>query len=274
MTNRSDYYQFETIDWYLKGQMTEAEERDFIEVMKGDPELRHEVDRARIFLTGMENLETAEIRKELKQTDRVLQQIRASTLVDFDSDKGESGKLKPGLWDKFIPDSQFQKIGGIAAMLVAVLGGMYFLLFDKPDPQALYEQYYQKPPNIIAVENRSAPNEKSAIASVIKPYEEGHYKKALKKANQYLENHPDKTKVQFYRGIMHLELGQYQRAIQDLKTATNLNEAFRHKALWYLALTHLAEGETGEAGDYLKQLKEGQPSPYREKALELYEKLN
>jgi tetratricopeptide (TPR) repeat protein len=154
-----------------------------------------------------------------------------------------------------------------AAVLLLLLIPAYFMFFYESSTNKLFNQYYQPPTNKLTDQPRGGSAENQELKAMMNAYENSEYKVALKQANEYLERNNAKTnQLIFYRGIMHLELDNHQKALQDFRAFKNQDEKYRDKALWYLALTHLASRKKDQARNILLQLQERPPSRFTQKA--------
>lgn len=264
MSESSNNNLLERIDRYLQDEMSSEEKAQFEQELANDPYLREEVAIERRLRFALENLEEDQLRHELRESNKTLNQIRASTPIDFEN---HATATKHGKLFKLISNNK--KYLSLAGILLMAVICTYFLLYQQKSSDYLFTQYYEKPPNTIAVDTRHGANANNELKTLMLNYEKGHYQSTLIKADQYLEDHPEKSQVRFYRGIVHLELGQHHQAIEDLKTALENANTYRDRSLWFLALAYLAKDQQDKAKQTLKSLNQRPPSNYQEKGAQL-----
>lgn len=265
---------YESIDRYLNDRMNKEEQAAFEDQLEQDPDLKAEVEAHRKLTIGLENLGTRQQRQQLQQTKKVLDDIRASTDVAFDHQHGAKKAGRSKVLNRLL-SSYASKITVIVLFLATIgVGAFYFLNSNQPSPTELYQSHYTTPPNTLALDMRSGDQSRSkALNPVFKAYEKGKFQQALASANDYLADHPNDKEVQFYRGIMHLELDHYPKAVNDFSAATSLKGKTGRKARWYLAMAYLAQKQPGKAETVLKKLANQPPSVYQDKAKKLLAQL-
>jgi tetratricopeptide (TPR) repeat protein len=265
---------YETIDRYLNGRMDETEQADFENQMHRNPEWQAEVEAQRKLLIGLHNLGTEGQRQQLRQTQKVLEEVRATTEVAFEQ-KATRDQFKRTQVLKRLLSSYAGKITMAALVLVLTgIGSFYFLALNQPSPAELYHSYYETPPNTLALDMRgNGKSQNESLKKIFDPYETGNYSQALNAANGFLAKNPDRQEVRFYRGIIHLELEQHRKALSDLSAATSLKGKTGRKAQWYLALAYLAQMQPEKAETVLKKLANQPPAEYQRKAKKLLSQL-
>jgi len=191
----------ESIDRYLKGDMSPEEQRDF------ESQLEQDADLKNLFEFTRDADRAIEV-EELKKLKSGLQKM----------DKGAKTR-KSYLWVKV----------AASVLFMVVLG--YLVLQNKLDKNALYEAYYEPYPNIAEPISRSQGSAENAYQL----YESGNYEDALK----LLEARTEKSDTTiFYIGQSHMAQGDLEAA--DAKFIMISKESpFFQPAQWYTALIAL-----------------------------------
>lgn len=150
-----------------------------------------------------------------------------------------------------------------AAVLVGVIIAAFFLFPQGQSSQQLMADFYEKP--------SFAPERGvSDFADIQKAYQEDDFQQTITLISQ-----SDNPSLQLYKGIAHLELGEYddaQSIFSSLQANTNIND----QATWYLALTFLKMDDKEASKKELEKLINDTISTTntrKEQAQELYQKL-
>ncbi len=130
-------------------------------------------------------------------------------------------------------------------------------------PQELYAQYYETPK---FTETTKGIRHMEALKSV---YDDSDFETAARLLEKVKINPP----LRVYLGICHLELEQTNSAISIFNSLlTDPNT--KHKATWYLALSHLQNSDNANCKTELSKLiAYAGDSPFKQKAKELLEKV-
>jgi tetratricopeptide (TPR) repeat protein len=144
------------------------------------------------------------------------------------------------------------KVSLIAAsvLLFFAVGGSLFLMLNRNSQEELFASYY-------STESASF-NVRSATAGMDQPvmqgmqfYELQDYSTALDMFSKV----PDNIMGRLYSGLSHIELGEFDKAIDDFKFVINHNDnLFIDQAEWYLALCYLKTNKTKEATKYFEKI--------------------
>lgn len=234
------------IDRYCSGSLSEAEKRDFELKMNQNPGLKEEVEQHADLIKGMQHHFSSELKSRLKESDQASEGSKSYRRFFFNS-------------------------LAVAATisLFFVLG---YVLMDNASPEALYQTHYQAYPNIVNPVERSASAESGELNNAMRAYELGDYQEAVTLFEQAEE--PLSTSYEFYLAISYLELANYQSALELLKKVEQSDvEAYHYPALWYQGMAYLAQKDTENAKQILKQLSESEDNYYSAKASELLQEL-
>lgn len=133
-----------------------------------------------------------------------------------------------------------------AILLLCGLIALYFFLGNEPSANQLFASNYAIPTWSETVRGET---DTKAIKTA---YETRDFNQVL----VLTENTTEDSKLQLYKGISQLELGQTTAAIEtfnQLKT----NEAFNDQATWYLAMSYLKADDKENCKTQLRMLTEG-----------------
>ncbi len=159
---------------------------------------------------------------------------------------------------------RFKRWLGIAASiaLVATLGYIIFV-GGQTSTEDLYNQYYEPYPNIIDPVNRSS----TGSSSPYQLYEQGNLNEAL----DYLSVMSTSDTTFFYKGQVHMSLGNYEKAVTAFNRLDK-NSTFYASGQWYLALTHIKMSQEKRAEELLKVIADSGNS-YADRAREILDSL-
>lgn len=231
--NREDH---ELIEKNILGQAS-PEEQSLLESKLQQPDYRREYDEV-VHLT--KSLQVYERRRLLA----LLQQ----------SERAESRRYFPL---------------AIAASVALLLATTYLLWFREGSSHLkLYEQYYEPLTTLKIVKPRGPAEAYQIKIEAYKLYQEGDATSALAKLNPLLEEQPDDKEAILLKGLVHLHSGDYPVAITELRKVKEISSA-----QWYLALALLADGQTDESLEILRQVAADEGSPYQDQAMRLVDQL-
>ena len=154
-----------------------------------------------------------------------------------------------------------------ASLTLFIVAGLWFFNNSNPSTDELYSSYYSKVPGI-SESMRSTDDEQSIFDLAIGAYNASEYESALAQFES-IDNH----KALFYQGIIRMELGEYEDAIETLLAYNEIaksEESFPVR--YYLALCYLKIGEVSTSKSYLQGVNESN-SEYYQRAQELLDKL-
>jgi cytochrome c-type biogenesis protein CcmH/NrfG len=134
---------------------------------------------------------------------------------------------------------------------------------------SLYSQFAQHPQ--LALVEKSASASKST-AELEQIFNNGDYQRALPLLQVYTAQHPADAQGKLYLGICFLEEKKYTEARQIFGALQqDASASIADFATWYLALTALREGDKAAARELLKKI--GPESEFSEKAGDLVKRL-
>lgn len=152
---------------------------------------------------------------------------------------------------------------GIAASIALVATFGYIIFVGQTSTEDLYNQYYEPYPNIIDPVNRSS----AGSSSPYQLYEQGNLNEAL----DYLTVMSASDTTLFYKGQVHLSLGNYEKSVTAFYRLDK-KSTFYASGQWYLALAYLKLGQEREAEERLKAIVDSGNS-YADRAREIIKSL-
>lgn len=215
------------INGYFEGSLTSSELDELEGLRQSDPDFDADFKFQR------------ELRRSLKKSER--QEIKAM----FSELKVEQ-KIEP----KLVKMRPWLVAASIA--LLAGLASWFFFNTNTIDTDKLYAS------NFVPYENVVSPIERGNQIEDLKTrafaaYENKEYQKALNLFTELRLQGGD-AYVDFYKGIVQMELNQHEKAIEILDGYIRNEGQLSDRATWYLALAYLKIGEISECKIQLTKL--------------------
>ncbi len=234
MKNQINYSEF--IERYLDGEMTGQEliwfekELDSNEWLQKELKLRKKVNQAILDESSMK------FRDELED----------AYAVYMADDEGSSNKKR-----KFI-------VAGSA--LISVLAGVILILNltgKQYTNKQLFDRYYESYESNTTF--RSADNEmNSDLVQAMQFYENKNYNEALKLFESILLTDPSRVGLNFYSGISHMEIKEYELAGKSFgKIIDDRYNMYIEQAEWYLSLCYIMTDQDDKAIPLLEKIIDG-----------------
>jgi len=142
---------------------------------------------------------------------------------------------------------EFLKTWHLAAAsfaLVLVVGGLWYILSNKPQStEQLVNKYYKPAHPILQIRSVEA-NKENAMDQAFKFYRENNFNSAL----TYFKTLENQITAKFYSGVCLIELQQYSQAIESFVFVINDNDnLFVEQSEWYLGLIYLMDNQKDSA---------------------------
>lgn len=237
--------EYEKIERFILGKMTPEEHADFEKAMESSPHLREKVALHKAII-GLEDEDDwidfdgdSEILKKESALFRSEETLQFSEkLKEFRNNELHKKSLRRPWLNRSL-------IGAIAAILIAAI----FVFYPKdPTMSSLYEEYHNW-------EELPSHTTKGDGANSIKELESlfrsENYNGVIILANS-LNITASSPQAWLYIGVSHLELDQYQTAIQSFDHLIQSNSIDFHKGYWYKALTFLKQDDKEKCIEVLK----------------------
>lgn len=234
--------EFERIESYILGLMTDEEKKSFEAELNLDPKLRANVKDLKVLLQDVE-------RASLKESmDEYHAELKATPVVPM------------------LPHKQFNwKPLAIAASVLFLLAiSLWVFLGNSNENEKLYTAYYQPDPGMVTA--MGLPSNYEFDRGMV-DYKTGDYQAAITRWEKLLAEKPDNDTLNYFLGSAFLAIDDTELAKSYLeKTSLMESSIFQKEASWYMGLSLLKSGNNTEAIKYLQ--KSG-----RDEAAELVEKL-
>jgi tetratricopeptide (TPR) repeat protein len=159
-----------------------------------------------------------------------------------------------------------------AAASFAVMLGIGFWTFSNDvDTNAVYEEYYQSYPNVVAPTVRGE-NSTDIKSEAFYSYDSGDYSKALRLFSKLYDSEKEDYSL-FYKSLSLMELKRYDEALSSFEQFDlQKNNGFTPYVKWYKALT-LVKLEQEEKALVLLQELANSTNPMQKMAKELVAEL-
>lgn len=219
------------INGYLQGSLSKDQMDEFDRLLKTDASFAADFKFER------------ELRDALKKQER-------QELKDMFSEMKKSG-IKQG------PKVIRLRTWLTAASIAVIVGlGSWLVFFNSStaDTQQLYSTNFHPYENVVHPIERGETLEDLKNKAFI-AYEDGAYEEALDLFKR-LEAEQQDPYIDFYTGIVQMQLNQHEAAIVSLEGYLGKNGQLQDRTLWYLALAHLKLGDIDKTKERLHELLE------------------
>ncbi|MDC8002457.1 tetratricopeptide repeat protein [Aureisphaera galaxeae] len=234
---QEDELEYQKIERYFRGEMTEEEHAAFEDAMEKDPDLKERVTIHSTIdaLEDEEKWMTFEGAPELLKKEADL--FRSEDTLQF-SEKLKAFRNQTSVSETTSKSPWFNKSlwGAIAAILIIAI----FVFYPKdPNLNTLFEEYHNWEDLPSLVTKGGDPNDPARLESLFrsKDYE------GVIASSESLEIAVEGSYAQalLYVGAAHIELGNYRQALATFDRLINSNSLDAHKGYWYKALTYLKQ---------------------------------
>jgi tetratricopeptide (TPR) repeat protein len=233
---------FERIESYILGQMTEKERLALESDMLQDQNLRNYYQDLKVILQEVELSALKENMEEFHEELALQKSVVPISKKEF-------------IWKPY----------AIAASLLCLLViSIWVFMGSTPENEKLFMAYYQPDPGMVTA---MGSNSNYEFDRGMVDYKTGDYRAAITRWEKLLAEKPDNDTLNYFLGSAFLALEDTELAKSYLeKTSLIESSIFQKEASWYLGLALLKSGNNTEAINYLQ--KSG-----RNEAAELVEKL-
>lgn len=221
---------------YIEKSMTEIELESFENRVKTDRAFAESFEEFKEIYQVLENQFSSERETFIKSVRKADSEYKLKS-----NSKSSSGRVFP-----FKPWQI-----GIAATILLVIGFYFFSNIGQPS----YHEYANPGEIVLTVRSESQTDFKNAEAS----YNSRDYNKAISYFNILLEKSPENVEVQFYKAIALIETDQFEKANSLLKSISEGNSAYAHKAIYWRALNMLKHNKLQEAKTILQEIPSNSP---------------
>ncbi len=265
-------YSEDYIIQFIRGDLSEKENREVQAAMEVDPALRKEVAFHRSLMEGLEYKVKQDIKAKLQQYEAELQADQATN----SSQKRQRASNKPA--SILALDKPILKVAAflIIALSIGLAGGFYWMA--PSDSSSLAYSEFEAYPNHITQQYRS-PTAKTkdnpVLIKAMNEYSAKNYKAAIPLLKRLIEGESAGALTHFYLGNAYLAKSQSKAAIKHFHKAkkAKLPKKFKLPNLWFLALANLSGNRIAEAKQILDTIKLKSDGFYERKATSLEKKL-
>jgi len=154
--------------------------------------------------------------------------------------------------------------------LILVVGGLWYILSNKPySTEKLVSKYY-KPAHPIGQIRSVEISSGDALSEAFSHYKENDFNGALK----YFKSLDNQITAKFYSGVCYIELGEFNLAIESFTFVINdKDNLYVEQADWYLGLIYLMNNQRQLALSQFELISNGD-SYYATQAEEIIKYLN
>lgn len=215
--------ELELISRYLHGELDTEERKAFEERLAADGELRQKVEEVEALAIGV---------REVNLADRLHEWHGEA--ADTGGGKAQVRPLYRRWW-----------VVAVAAAVLLVTAGVWFLEWGQPMEKKLFARYYKPDPGLPTLMGVS---DNYTFENAMVDYKTGDYQKAIAVWQQLLKENPASDTLNYFIGSAYLAEAEADSAAAYFdKVVAVPGSAFLSDAHWYKALTLLREGKKEEA---------------------------
>ena len=154
--------------------------------------------------------------------------------------------------------------------LILVVGGLWYILSNKPySTERLVSKYYKPAHPILQVRSLEMGSD-DALKEAFSYYQQNDFANALK----YFTTLENQITAKFYSGVCYIELEQFDKAIKSFEYVINdKDNLFLEQAEWYIGLIYLMNNQKAQALEQFNKISESE-SYYSNQAKEILKYLN
>ncbi len=227
---RSDISQeeFEEIEQYLLGTLSESQKAEFELRLRSDVTLRNEVKLQRSLMTSVELGAFGNELKNLAQP------------------AGKSRKLQTSY-------SWLYAAAVVGILITGFVGWMLLRDSDSPSKSDLFAAYFYPDPGLPVVMSST---DRYEFYDGMVSYKEGKYEEALALWRKLPTEQLQSDTVRYYQGVALLNLEKLDESAAFLEgVSENAQSEFYGKAIWYQALIQNKKGNSAEAIRLLEKIQ-------------------
>ncbi len=243
---------YETIGDYLNSRLEGEDLKTFQDKLKTDKALQEEVEKHQLIQNALKDKESIDFRKKLMQMDAELKES-----------KTEEKPVKKMPW----------RYWKVAATVLILLGLSSLLYFQNQNSQTenLFASYYTPYPmgDLTRGEYQFTAKD-SILKELAQYYNNKNYQKVIGILKDKIKTNPD-DQLKLYLGNSYLNVSQENKAIAIFQSIHEESQ-FYSDAQWFLALTHVRNGDKINALSILEKLSTS-TNLYTGKAFQLKEVL-
>jgi len=252
MKNELDYSFY--IERYLDGEMSNEERLWFTRELKGNHSLKMELELRKKLNDAIRETEVIDFRKQLQDV--------------FETSHAETRNRN------HVFHLNRRIAAGLSAVLIALAGGLMFLLPERNlENNEIYETYFK--PAESGLTYRSEENATdNALRNAMQYYENGDYEQALSGLESILRSDSTVIGLNLYAGISQMEIERYKDAnVSFHKIIDNNYILYLEQAEWYLAFCYLMTNDRKKALEQFGMIA-GREGYYQHQARRILKKID
>ncbi len=216
---------FELIDLFLNNNLTEKQEKKFLNRLEKDPVFKQQFEEIKLLGKAVEE-------QVLKEKLDEFHQKATSSVIPI------TGK------------PVFYRMIGLVASIVLILGIGGFYLLNKPSKnEKIFASYFKPDPGLATTMGITT---KYAFLDAMVHYKQGKYTTAIKKWKLLLNKKPENDTLNYFLGVAYLAENKEDKAIAFLDfVAKNKQSTFYKEANYYLGLAYVKKGNNAFAKKFL-----------------------
>jgi len=239
------------IEDFLDGNLIDKELSLFLKQKKVDTDLANEVEFRLEVNEAIRDKDLLELREKLEK---------------------QKGQNSVGY-----PFSHFKKdllktwhLAAASFALVLVVGGLWYILSNKPySTEKLVTKYYKPAHPILQIRSAEASGD-NTLNEAFKFYKLNDFSNAL----NYFVKLENQITARFYSGICYIELEEFEKAIESFNFVVyDKDNLFVEQADWYLGLIYLMDNQKSKAVDQFNKISASE-SFYSDQANDILKYLN
>jgi cytochrome c-type biogenesis protein CcmH/NrfG len=206
-----------------------------------------------------------ELLKVLLENEARKAQIRDT--IQFVNEAADSSDLKRSRLRKAI---RLVFVGSAACAAIVVLSIFLIPSFTPMNAENQFLSYYQKFDANQSVRGQENP---TPWLMAYSKYQTGQMKEAEELVDSLITIDPNDHKMVFLSGLISIELDQYQKAEDRLKTTADIGGSYELYSRWYLALNYLRQEMYSQCRKQLIAIKQSTTTELRKSSRKIYRKI-
>lgn len=230
-------------DELMKDQASKKEFEEYRQVQLSYQKIVSNEDNETLFINQLKNI-ASQYKEDLNQQGL---SATGNTSVDAGMGNGNSGS-KPNL-------KVSRYIKWILSAAAVLMLGVFLMQSLFPEKKSLHELYAAN----YSVEKLSVERGENddSLSKIVGLYNAGNYRSTTPLLQDYVNSHPVNTQLKLALAISYSEMNDDEQAERTLNEMIKLDNDYKEKAQWYMAMLYLKQGNQQKSSELLKQFGEG-----------------
>ena len=239
------------IEDFIDGNLTDKEYQEFLILKDTDPDFNKDIALRAEINNAIRDINYMEFHKLL--IDQGNKQELTSRTIKFQHRILKTWHLAAALF-----------------ALILVVGGLWFILSNKPFSKERLVSKYYKPAHPVLLIRSVEENTDAPLIEDFNFNQQNDWTNALK----YFNSLDNQITAKFYSGVCYIELKQYSKAIDSFEYVINDDDnLFVEQAEWFLGLIFLMNNQMNQAIDQFDMISNSE-SHYSNQAKEILKSIN